>query len=42
MSDQRKDEFVKGNFGIQSFWRGHGEISSKSGIRPKDSVCPEF
>jgi hypothetical protein len=30
MSNQRKAEFVNGNFGIQSFWGGHGKISSKS------------
>jgi hypothetical protein len=28
MSNQLKAEFVNGNFGIQSFWGGHGEISS--------------
>jgi hypothetical protein len=26
MSNQQKSEFVNGNFGIQSFWEGHGEI----------------
>jgi hypothetical protein len=26
----KKAEFVNGNFGIQTFWGGHGEISSKS------------
>jgi hypothetical protein len=29
MSNQRKAEFINGNFGIQSFWGGHGKISSK-------------
>jgi hypothetical protein len=42
MSNQRKSEFVSGNFGIQSFWGGHGEISSKFWFRPKGRVCPEF
>jgi hypothetical protein len=26
MSNQRKAEFVSGNFGIQSFWGGYGEF----------------
>jgi hypothetical protein len=30
MSNQRKAEFVNGNFGIQSFWGGYGEISPKT------------
>jgi hypothetical protein len=30
MSNQRKAKFVNKNFGIQCFWVGHGEISSKS------------
>jgi hypothetical protein len=30
MSNQRKAEFIIGNFGIQSLWGGHGEILSKS------------
>jgi hypothetical protein len=29
-SNQQKSEFVKSNFGIQRFWGGNGEISSKS------------
>jgi hypothetical protein len=28
--NQQKAEFVIDNFGIQSFWGGHGKISSKS------------
>jgi hypothetical protein len=42
MSNQQKAEFVNNNFGIQSFWRGHGKILSKSWFRPKGQVCPEF
>jgi hypothetical protein len=30
MSNQKKAEFVNNNFGMQSFWGGHGKISSKS------------
>jgi hypothetical protein len=30
MSNQRKAEFMSGNFGIQCFLGGHGEILSKS------------
>jgi hypothetical protein len=30
MSNHWKGEFVNGNFGIQSFWRGHGKILPKS------------
>jgi hypothetical protein len=29
MSNQRKTEFIVSNFGIQSFWEGHGEILPK-------------
>jgi hypothetical protein len=42
MSNQRKVEFVNGNFGVQSLCGGHGKISSKSWFRPKGSVCLEF
>jgi hypothetical protein len=42
MSNQRKSQFVSGNFGIESFWEGHGEISSKSQFRLKGQVCPQF
>jgi hypothetical protein len=42
MSNQRKAKLVKGNFGIQNFSGGHGEIPSKSWLRPKGQVCPEF
>jgi hypothetical protein len=42
MSNQQKAEFIIGNFGIQSFWGGHGEILSKSWFRPKGRVYPEF
>jgi hypothetical protein len=42
MSNQRKSEFVNGNFGIQSFCGGHGKISPKSWLMLKGWVCPEF
>jgi hypothetical protein len=32
MSNQRKAEFVHGNFGIQSFWEGHGKNLSNSDL----------
>jgi hypothetical protein len=35
MSNQRKDEFVHGNFGIQSFWEGDGENSSNLDLDQK-------
>jgi hypothetical protein len=42
MSNQRKAVFVNGVFYIQSFWGGHGEISPRSGLMPKGTVCPDF
>jgi hypothetical protein len=42
MSNQQKSEFVIGNFGIQSFWGGYGEILLKSWFRPNSRVCLEF
>jgi hypothetical protein len=42
MSNQWKDEFINGNFGIWSFWGGHNKILSKSWFRPKGRICPEF
>jgi hypothetical protein len=30
MSNQQKDEFLNGDFGIQSFWEGYGKILLKS------------
>jgi hypothetical protein len=35
MSNQRKAEFVNGNFGIQSFCGGHGKILPKSRFVPE-------
>jgi hypothetical protein len=35
MSNQREAEFVIGNFGIQSFWEGHGEILSNPDLDQK-------
>jgi hypothetical protein len=35
MSNQRKAEFVSGNFGIKSFWKGHGENSSNPDLGQK-------
>jgi hypothetical protein len=35
MSNQRKAEFVNGNFGIQSFWKGHGKNSSNPDLDQK-------
>jgi hypothetical protein len=42
MSNQKKSEFVNGNFHIQSFWRGYGKISPKSLLMLKGTVCPEL
>jgi hypothetical protein len=42
ISNQWKDELVNGNFGIQSFLRGHGEILSKPWLMPKSRVRPEI
>jgi hypothetical protein len=42
MSNQRKAEFITGNFGIYSFWEGHDKILPKSWFRPKGPVSPEF
>jgi hypothetical protein len=35
MSNQRKDKFVSGNFGILSFWEGRGENSSNPDLDQK-------
>jgi hypothetical protein len=35
MSNQRKAEFVNGNFCIQSFWEGHGKNSSNPDLDQK-------
>jgi hypothetical protein len=35
MSNQRKAEFVNGNFGIQSFWEGHVKNSSNPDLDQK-------
>jgi hypothetical protein len=35
MSNQRKSEFVNGNFGIQSLWAGHGENSPNPDLNQK-------
>jgi hypothetical protein len=32
MSNQRKVEFINGNFGIQSFWESHGKNSSNPNL----------
>jgi hypothetical protein len=42
MSNQKKAELVNGNFGIQSFWGGHGEILLRARFMPKGTVCPEI
>jgi hypothetical protein len=42
MGNRRKVGVAKDNFGIQSFWGGHGKISPRSRLMPKGTVCPEF
>jgi hypothetical protein len=42
MSNQKKAELVNDNFGIQSFWGGHGEILLRARFMPKGTVCPEI
>jgi hypothetical protein len=42
MSNQQKDEFLNGDFGIQSVWEGYGKILLKSWFTPKGRVYPEF
>jgi hypothetical protein len=42
MSNQRKDEIIVSNFGIQSFWEGHDEILPEPWFRRKGPICPEF
>jgi hypothetical protein len=42
MSNQKKAEFINGNFGIQCLWGGHGEISPRSGLVLKGTICPEI
>jgi hypothetical protein len=42
MSNQRKAEFINDDVDIQSFWGGHGEISSRSGLMSKGMVCLNF
>jgi hypothetical protein len=35
MSNQKKAEFITGNFGIQSLWEGHGVNSSNPNLDQK-------
>jgi hypothetical protein len=42
MGDQHKSEVVSEDFGIQSFWGGHGKILPRPGLMPKGTVCPEI
>jgi hypothetical protein len=35
MSNQRKAEFVNGNFGIQGFWEGHDKNLSNPNLDQK-------
>jgi hypothetical protein len=42
MSNQRKAEFVNGDFCMQSSWGDHGEISPKARLMSKGVVCPDF
>jgi hypothetical protein len=42
MSNQKKAEFVKDIFHIQSFWGSHGEISPKTWFIQEGLVCPDI
>jgi hypothetical protein len=42
MSNQQKAEFVGDIFHMQIFWKGHGEISPKTGVIQVGMICQKY